>query len=230
MKITAVEANNRKKVFEVRTARGTLDYPYARLDVMPKSADRVVDVYSDPEAGREAFTYRLESGSEDTIHLDAVLEYHEDPAYLNEVLMYRLTLEARKAIEQSDLAKREVVRRLGTSPSQLYRLLDPGNSAKSAGQLLALLHLLGREVDVVVRPAKARGPEPTNVLQPVVADRSPLDVRAVRSKLRRGELTSLVREERERSRERIVEAVSDARLLPTGRAASKPPRRRRQKR
>ncbi len=119
--------------------------------------DRVVDVYPDPEAGREAFTYQLESGSEDTIHLDAVLEYHEDPAYLNEVLLHRLTVEARKTIEHSDMPKRELVRRLGTSPSQLYRLLDPANSAKSAGQLLALLHLLGCEVDVVVRPAVARG-------------------------------------------------------------------------
>lgn len=156
MKIQAVLANNRKKAFEIRTVRGSFTYPYAKLSLPPTSADRVALVYADPDTGREAFTYRLESGAEDTVHLDAVLEYHQDPAYWNEVLLHRLTVEVRKALEQSDLAKREVVRRLGTSPSQLYRLLDPSHSAKSAGQLLAILHLLGREVDVVVRSTGTR--------------------------------------------------------------------------
>jgi hypothetical protein len=53
------------------------------------------------------------------------------------------------------VSKRELARRLRTSPSQLYRLLDPTNSAKSVGQMLALLHLVGREVDVVVNPTPA---------------------------------------------------------------------------
>ncbi len=152
MKITAVEANNRKKAFELRTVRETLDFPYAKLALRPTAADPVAEVFPDPETGREAFTYRLESGAEDTIHLDAVREYHEDPAYLNQLLLHRLTMEARKAMAESALAKREVTRRLGTSPSQLYRLLNPGHAGKSVGQLLALLHLLGREVEVVVRP------------------------------------------------------------------------------
>ena len=158
MKIQTVEANNRKKAFELRTVRDTFVYPYAKLDLPPTGDNRVVAVFPDPDTGREAFTYRLESGAEDTIHLDAVLEYHQDPAYLNEVLLHRLTVEARKAIEQSELAKREVVRRLGTSASQLYRLLDPSHTSKSVGQLLALLHLLGREVNIVVRPTKPLSP------------------------------------------------------------------------
>ncbi len=157
MKIKRVDANNRKRAFEVRTFREELVYPYAKLALPPTGDDPVVDVFPDPETGREAFTYRLASGAEDTIHLDAVLEYHQDPAYLHELLLHRLTVEARKALATSDLAKREVARRLGTSPSQLYRLLDPSNSAKSVGQLLALLHLLGREVDVVVRPVATGG-------------------------------------------------------------------------
>lgn len=157
MKIRRVEANNRKRAFEVTTFREELVYPYAKLALPPTGDDPVVDVFPDPETGREAFTYRLASGAEDTIHLDAVLEYHQDPAYLHELLLHRLTVEAGKALATSELAKREVARRLGTSPSQLYRLLDPSNSAKSVGQLLALLHLLGREVDVVVRPVAVGG-------------------------------------------------------------------------
>lgn len=110
-----------------------------------------MEVYADPEAGCEAFTYRLESGDEDTVHLDAVLEYHQDPALLNEMLLHRLTVEARRAVEASGLSKRELVRALGTSPSQLYRLLDPTYHGKSMGQMAALLRLLGKDVEVVVK-------------------------------------------------------------------------------
>ena len=62
---------------------------------------------------------------------------------------------ARDAVEESGLSKREMIRRLRTSPSQFYRLLDPTYYGKSAGQMLALLHILGLEVDVVVTPALA---------------------------------------------------------------------------
>lgn len=41
--------------------------------------------------------------------------------------------------------------RFGTSASQLYRLPDPANSRKSVGQLLALLHLLDCNVELVVK-------------------------------------------------------------------------------
>ena len=152
MKIDRVEVNNRKKAFELEAAGRRLSFPYALLRVPPTATNRIREAYPDEEIGREGFTYRLENGAEDTIPLDAVLEYHRDPGYLNELFMHRLTLEARAAVEESDLSKRELIRRLGTSASQLYRLLDPANDSKSVGQMLSLLHLLGREVDLVVRP------------------------------------------------------------------------------
>jgi len=97
----------------------------------------------------------LESGAEDTIHIDAVLEYNQDPGHLNTLLLHRLTLEARQAVEESGLSKRELTRRPSTSASQFYRLLDPTYTGKSVGQLLALLHLVGREVDFVVKKVDA---------------------------------------------------------------------------
>jgi len=151
VKIRAVSANNHMKAFEVRVGRRSLSYPYAKLAQPPSSDDPVAAVLPDPEAGNEAFTYRLESGIEDTVHVDAVLEYNQDPGYLNALLVHQLRVEVRKAIAESTLAKRELCRRLATSPSQLYRLLDHRRSATSAGQLLAILHLLGREVEFVVR-------------------------------------------------------------------------------
>ena len=114
-------------------------------------SDRIEEVYVDPELGREGFTYRLASGVEGSVHLDSVLEYNEDPSYMAELTLYRLTLEAEKRFESSGLSAREVARLLGTSPTQLYRLLDPTNYGKSLKQLVALLYLLGAEVEVEVK-------------------------------------------------------------------------------
>ena len=154
MKIVGVKANNRKKVFEVLTAKGDYSFPFAKLLAQPTRTDRVREVYPDPEAGGEAFTYKLESGVEDTVHLDVVLEYNQDPDLLNDLLLYRLTSVARDAAEESGLSKREMIRRLGTSPSQFYRLLDPTYYGKSVGQLVALLHILGKKVDFEVTPLR----------------------------------------------------------------------------
>jgi hypothetical protein len=159
MKIQRVTANNRKKAFEVATSKQTYSFPYAMLRVRPEPENGIDEVFPDEELGSEAFTYRLLDGQEDTVHMDAVLEYNRDPAYLNDLLLHRLTLEAQEAVESSELSKRELIRALGTSASQFYRLLDTANHKKSVGQMLALLHLLGRKVDVVVAPAKERNRE-----------------------------------------------------------------------
>ncbi len=155
MKIENVRANNRKKAFEIETGAGAYTFPYALLELQPSPKNRIIEAFPDEDLGREGFTYRLANGCEDTVHLDAVLEYNQDPGYLNDLLLHRLTLEAQKAVKCSDLSKRELIRRLGTSASQFYRLLDSTYSKKSVGQMLALLHLLGRDVDVVVSPQRS---------------------------------------------------------------------------
>ena len=66
-------------------------------------------------------------------------------------MLYKLTLEVQKRIDDSALRKREIIRRLGTSASQFYRLLDQTNYKKSLGQLLALLDVLDCDVDIIVR-------------------------------------------------------------------------------
>jgi hypothetical protein len=106
--------------------------------------------------GNEGFVYQLESGAEGAVHIDHVLEYNQDPSYLADQLLYELTLLAKQAVEESPLSTRELIRRLGTSATQLYRLLDPTNYRKSLKQLLELFSLLDCEVDVVVRPGGHR--------------------------------------------------------------------------
>jgi len=49
-------------------------------------------------------------------------------------------------VEASTLSKRELIRRLGMSPSQLYRLLDTTNDTKSLNQLISLFRVLGYTV------------------------------------------------------------------------------------
>jgi len=69
--------------------------------------------------------------------------------------LYKLTIEAQKRLQASGLSKREVIRRLGTSASQFYRLLDQTNYRKSVDRLLSLLHVLDCDVDLVVRAKTA---------------------------------------------------------------------------
>jgi hypothetical protein len=83
--------------------------------------------------------------------MEQVLEYHGDPAYLRDLLLYKLTIEAGERLASCGLSRREIIRRLGTSPAQFYRLLDATNRRKSVDKMLLLLGALDCEVDLVVR-------------------------------------------------------------------------------
>lgn len=151
MKIQNATANNRRHRFELRTRRESFAFPYAKTSPAPSPDDPVSEVFVDPELGSEGFTYVLASGREGSIHIDAVLEYNEDPAHMADLALYNLTQQARSRFDGAGLSAREVAESLGTSPTQLYRLLDPTNYTKSMRQLLKLLYLLGADVDVAVR-------------------------------------------------------------------------------
>lgn len=151
MKIKKVSQNNRKKAFEVATYSQVYLFPYAKLQIPPSRANPIARVYVDKELNNEAFTFELESGDEGTVHIDHVLEYNRDPRYMRDLLLYKLTLAAQDRVKDSSLSKRELIRRLGTSPAQFYRLLDQTNYKKSIDQLMALLHILDCEVDLVIK-------------------------------------------------------------------------------
>jgi len=155
VKIKTVRANNRRKAFLLRTSTKTLPFPYAKAEPPPTASDGVARVFVDDETDREAFTYELESGSEGTVHVERVLAYNQDPGYLRDQLLYKMTLEVQKRIERSPLSKREMIRRLGTSATQFYRLLDQTNYRKSIDQMMRLLHVLDCDVDLVVRAKTA---------------------------------------------------------------------------
>ncbi|MBL8787585.1 MAG: hypothetical protein JNJ59_21960 [Deltaproteobacteria bacterium] len=153
MKIRKVVANERKAQLELTTFNGKLyPFPFARLEPQPSSHDKLAEVIVDDELGREAVTYRLASGAEGTVHLEQALDYNRDPAYLADLLVHKLSAQARRRADEIGVSRRELARRLRTSVPQLYRLLDPANTNKSLGQLISLLHILDCEVDLVVRP------------------------------------------------------------------------------
>ena len=156
MKIRAVIGNNRKKAFEVKTSTRTLVFPYAKVVPQPTARDPLERVFVDQELDQEGFTYVLTSGREGTVHLEQVLEFNQDPGYLRDALLYKLTIEAQNRVQASPLSKREIIRRLGTSATQLYPLLDQTNYRKSIDQLLFLLHVLDCDVNLIVRAHRAR--------------------------------------------------------------------------
>jgi len=105
MKIRSVKHNNRKKAVEIKTSNRTLQFPYSKLDPQPSGDDPIDRVYVDKELAREGFTYVLKSGKNGTVHIEQVLEYSQDPSYLREVILYKLTVAAQKRLEHSALSK-----------------------------------------------------------------------------------------------------------------------------
>jgi hypothetical protein len=155
VKIRSVKANNRRRVFEVRVGAAVLPLPYSKAEPAPGPDELVVRVAIDEELAREAFGFELRSGRSGMVHVEQVLEYNQDPSYMRDLLLYKLTLEAQARVVASPLSKREIVRRLGTSAAQLYRLLDQTNYAKSIDQMVNLLRVLDCEVDLVIRARTA---------------------------------------------------------------------------
>jgi len=155
MKIRSVRFNNKRKIFEINTASRKYVFPYIKCDLVPTLDNPITRVYVDKEIGSEGFGYELASGDSGTIHVEQVMEYNSDPNYLRDQLLYKLTLEAQRRVAKSPLSKREIIRRLGTSATQFYRLLDQTNYSKSVDQLVSLLQVLDCEVDLLIRAKSA---------------------------------------------------------------------------
>jgi len=155
MKINNATVSYRKKAIEIETAQGSYSLPFSRLRLRPKPDDRIKEIYVDRDLGNRGITYVLESGREDSIHMDAFLDFNKDPRFLRDAALHQLTVDANKLIPKSGLSKQEIIRRLRTSPSQLYRLLDPSNYQKSIDEMLRLLAVLGCTVEWKVLPEAA---------------------------------------------------------------------------
>jgi predicted XRE-type DNA-binding protein len=155
VKIKKVEANNRKKLFNVTIGDKEYSFPFSQLTLQPSSKNPIFDLYIDKEIASQGFTYKLKSGEEDTVHQDHVLFYNEDPEYMRTYWLGQLTLILQEKLDESSISKRTFAELLGTSTSQLTRLLDQTNQKKSIDQLIRGLCLLGYRVDFSVREKEA---------------------------------------------------------------------------
>ena len=151
MKIQNVKPNNHRQAFEVSIGRSAYYYPFALLRVRPSKGNVVKEAFVDQASGGQIFKYVLQTGNEGAVHIDHVLEYNISPARLRTDVLGVLTNEARQRIKSSVLSKRAIVRRLGTSASQLYRLLDPDNHSKSIDRVIDLLEVLECDVEVKIK-------------------------------------------------------------------------------
>ncbi|MDO9556271.1 MAG: hypothetical protein Q7J82_01640 [Coriobacteriia bacterium] len=155
MSIQSVRVDNRKREWVLETSRGAFSYPFTRCDPEPTPSDRIAKYFIDDELAREAVTYVLESGREGFVHSEMAFDYNREPAYMRDLLLHQLTVDALESLDASRLPKREIMRRLRTSAAQLYRLLDPANYSKSVDSMLELLSVLGCEVELSVRKRTA---------------------------------------------------------------------------
>ncbi len=147
----SVKINQRKKCFEIELRNGKeYTFPLSRL-MEDVSNNKVVKAFVDPELGNEGITYFLEDGTECGLHLDSVLEVNGDAAHLKKIMLYNMTQKAKDCVKESGLTKREIARRLNTSPTQLYRILDQTNYKKTLDQVLKVLYVCGAKVDFVVK-------------------------------------------------------------------------------
>lgn len=155
MKIRKVHINRKKKTVEIETKKGWYILPFRFLMTQPTKDNPIERAYVDRELGNEAVTYELNSGDVDSVHLEAFLEYAEEPEYLAKLKLHEQTVRANELLEKSGISKRELCRRLGTSPSQLSRLLDPTYYGKSAKDIFQLIIAMGYDIEIEVHKKEA---------------------------------------------------------------------------
>lgn len=154
MIITSVNLNKKMQSVMVNVNDKTYHLPFAKLRTKPTQLESIESIWIDEELGKQAVTYRLSSGREDSIHLDAFLDYNKDVDYLRKVKLYDLTIRCSEIIQSSEVSKREIARKMSTSVSQLLRLLDINNQTKTIDQMIRLLYCLGASVEFDIRAPK----------------------------------------------------------------------------
>jgi hypothetical protein len=87
----------------------------------------------------------LENGKRDYVPYDQPLHIVQNPEYVKEQALFEVTKAINEFIRKEKTPKRELARRLGTSMSQLSRLLDPTNYKKELSRLIEIAAMLNYE-------------------------------------------------------------------------------------
>lgn len=137
-----VEYDNKKKLFRLEYTSGlNLECPYSALGIRWK----VLEAAPDEASGRHSFYFLLDNGEKDFVPFDQPLHIAQNPEYVRQRTLYEMTKQLNEFIEKAKIPKRELCRRLGTSLSQLSRLLDTTNYKKELSRLIELAAILNYE-------------------------------------------------------------------------------------
>jgi len=141
-KFKAVEFDNKKRLFHLSYTSGLkVECPYSALGIHEK----VTDAAPDSESGDHAFYFVLESGKKDYVPYDQPLHIAQNPDYVKQDTLYKMTKAINEFIRKEKVPKRELARRLNTSMSQLSRLLDVTNYKKELSRLIEIAAMLNYE-------------------------------------------------------------------------------------
>jgi len=141
-KFKIVVPDNKKRVFHLEYSSGLkIECPYSALDIRGK----IIDAAPDPEVGRHSFYFIDDSGKKEFVPFDQPLHIVQHPEYVKQCTLYEVTKQLNVFIKQAKVSKRELARRLGTSLSQLSRLLDTTNYKKELVRLIELAAILNYE-------------------------------------------------------------------------------------
>jgi DNA-binding Xre family transcriptional regulator len=137
-----VEFDNKKKVFNLKYTSGLkIECPYSALGIRGK----VIEAAPDREVGQHSFYFVLHNGKRNFVPFDQPLHIAQYPEYVKQQTLYEVTKQLNEFIERGKVSKRELARRLGTSMSQLSRLLDTTNYKKELTRLIELAAMLNYE-------------------------------------------------------------------------------------
>ncbi len=141
-KFKNVKFDNKKRIFNIEYTSGLkIECPYSALGIRGK----VVKASADKEVGGHSFYFILENGHKDFVPFDQPLHISQHPEYVRQQTLYEVTKQLNEFIKQEKVSKRELARRLGTSMSQLSRLLDTTNYKKELSRLIELAAMLNYE-------------------------------------------------------------------------------------
>jgi hypothetical protein len=141
-KFKKVTFDNKKRSFHLEYTSGLkIDCPYSALGIHEK----VADAAPDSEVGDHSFYFVLESGKKDYVPYDQPLHIVQNPEYMKQQTLYEMTKAINEFIRKGKVSKRELARRLGTSMSQLTRLLDTTNYKKELSRLIEIAAMLNYE-------------------------------------------------------------------------------------
>lgn len=128
---------------------GALCMPAKRMNPRPTVRNPIVAAAWDPDIGRNGVAYRLRNGREGVVVWDQALDANRDPEYLATMQLHRARAAAVTLLRRhtEGMSVREIAKRIGTSTSQVQRMLA-GEPTASLDAIIRALGLLGVEVEV----------------------------------------------------------------------------------